>query len=1037
MSDFNTLIIRNINDLERISREYNERLSSYDHIIQLCSGAGCVSSGSKSLKDLLYDELLHKSLHDKVKINLTGCMGMCDIGPMMVILPEGVLYCNLKPEKIKAIVRKHLIEKQIAEEYCYYDDKTKKAIPYIKDIDFYSKQKKIVLNNCGRIDYNYIEEYIANKGYYALAKVLNSMTSNDVIGEIDKSGLRGRGGGGFPTGLKWKLAARTKSDVKYIVCNADEGDPGAFMDRSLLEGDPHLVIEGMVIAGYAIGANKGYVYVRAEYPLAIERLENAISQAKERNLLGKNILSSGFDFDIEIRIGAGAFICGEETALMASIEGRRGEPKQKPPYPSDCGLFNKPTVINNVETYGNIAPIILKGSDWYKGIGTEKSTGTKIFALAGDINNTGIIEVPMGISLGEIVYDVGGGIPNGRKFKVAQSGGPSGGCLTKEHLNTPIDYDSLKELGAIMGSGGLICMDEDTCMVDIARYFMEFIQEESCGKCTACRLGSKRMLEILERITKGQGKEGDIEKLVELGETMKDTALCGLGQTAPNPVLSTIKYFKDEYEEHIKKKYCRAGVCADLFISPCENACPAGVNVPGYIALIAAGRIEDAFNLIRQENPFPAVCGSVCTHPCESKCRRGQLDESIAIADLKRYVADEVYKSDKPFSNIVFKKNGKSVGIIGAGPSGLTCGYYLARLGYDVYVYESQPVAGGVLAFGIPEYRLPEKVLQKEIDSIKCVGVNILLEHEVGINVDFKELKQKHDSIYIATGTQISRKVGIEGEELKGVYHGLDFLKDVNLNKKVTVGKKVAVIGGGNTAIDAARVAVRLGAEEVHILYRRTQEDMPADKREIIDAIEEGVIIHELVLPLRFIEKNGMINQVECAFMELKGFDKDGRKKTKIKEGSKYLMDVDMVIPAVSQYSDLPFVRKDEIEVTSQGTFVVDEETLMTSDDGVFAGGDVIRGSDVVITAIADGKKAAVAIDKYLGGKGDLNKGEKITIPQVFDDDEINEHERFPIKHLNPESRKDNFDEVKIGYHKLNAIAEAMRCLRCDRRCDS
>ncbi|HVI41505.1 MAG TPA: FAD-dependent oxidoreductase, partial [Anaerovoracaceae bacterium] len=631
-------------------------------------------------------------------------------------------------------------------------------------------------------------------------------TPEQVIEEIKKSGLRGRGGGGFSTGVKWALAAKTPADQKYIICNADEGDPGAFMDRSLLEGNAHAVIEGMAIAGYAVGADQGYVYVRAEYPLAIEVLETAIQDARDINILGKDIFGSGYNFDVEIRIGAGAFVCGEETALMKSVEGRRGEPNQKPPYPANSGLYGKPTVINNVETLGNISTIILKGADWFSKIGTKKSTGTKVFALAGDINNTGLIEVPMGVTLGEIIFGIGGGIPKGKKFKVAQTGGPSGGCLTKAHLNTPIDYDSLVELGAIMGSGGLISMNEDACMVDVARFFMEFVQDESCGKCVPCRLGTKRMLEILERITRGEGREGDVELLEELAVTIKDTALCGLGQTAPNPVLSTIKYFREEYDEHIKYKYCRAGVCSELFISPCENACPASVNVPGYLALIAAGRVKDAYNLIRQENPFPSVCGRVCTHPCESKCRRGQMDEAISISNLKRYVADEMFKNNEPFVDLVFPKKNKSIGIIGAGPSGLTCAYYLARLGYDVTVYEAQPVAGGVLIFGIPEYRLPKAVLKKEIDTVKQVGVNIITDVEVGKDISFDELRAKHDAIYISTGAQLSRKVGIEGESLPGVYHGFDLLKDLNLGKPINLGGIVAVIGGGSTAFDAARV---------------------------------------------------------------------------------------------------------------------------------------------------------------------------------------------------------------------------------------
>ncbi|MBN2557496.1 MAG: FAD-dependent oxidoreductase [Clostridia bacterium] len=1020
-------------NLEEIKAGYLERQRQYDYTILICSGAGCISSNCGAVKDALVKALARLCPDKKIDLKLTGCMGTCNIGPAMIVKPGDVFYCNLGPQDMETIVRKDIIEGGIATEFCIKDKETGEPVPFIKDIDFFKSQQKIVLKNCGSIDCLSLEEYVVNDGYMGLYKVLSEMTPDDVISEMTRSGLRGRGGGGFPTGLKWKLANKSPGNEKYVICNADEGDPGAFMDRSLLEGDAHSLIEGMAIAAYAIGANKGYVYVRAEYPLAVERLENALGQAKKANLLGKNIFEKGLDFDIEIRIGAGAFVCGEETALIASVEGQRGEPRQKPPYPSEKGLFGKPTIINNVETFGNVRSIILNGADWFSQIGTEKSKGTKVFALAGDINNTGIIEVPMGITLGEVIFDVGGGIPRGKKFKVAQTGGPSGGCLTGEHLNVPVDYDSLVELGAIMGSGGLICMDEDTCMVDVARFFMEFVQDESCGKCVACRLGTKRMLEILERITKGKGKEGDIEKLEKLGKAIKDTALCGLGQTAPNPVLSTIKYFREEYEEHIRDKYCRAGVCSDLFISPCENACPAGVNVPGYIALIAAGRVKDAYNLIRRENPFPSVCGRVCTHPCESRCRRAQLDDPIAIMDLKRYAADEAMKDTSPFSDIISRKRDKSVGIIGAGPSGLTCAYYLGRLGYDVTVYEAEKIAGGMLAYAIPEYRLPKEILQKEINTLKQIGIKILTETEVGKNITFKEIKDRHDSIYIATGAQVSKEIGIEGENMPGVYHGLDFLKDVHLGRLTEVSGRVIVIGGGNTAIDAARVALRLGADEVHILYRRTKKDMPADAREINDAMEEGVRIHQLMSPVAF-RGNGKIEFVECQKMELRGFDSGGRKIPRECSGETVRIEADMIIPAVSQYSDLPFVSKEEVQITKWGTFVVDRDTQMTTMEGIFAGGDVVRGSDAVITAIADGKKAASAIDRFLGGTGILNKGREIEIPMNFDESELVEHERFEMKWLDPKDRKGNFNEVSLGFHKLNATAEAMRCLRCDRR---
>lgn len=1028
--------INNIEKLEEIKKQYNDKLNSYKHRILICGGAGCISSNCGAVKEAVLSEIKKQGLMNEVLVYETGCMGICAVGPVMLVLPERVFYTQLTADKAKEIVKSQLVFGKTMEQYTFYDSSLGKYISKIDDINFFKTQVKIALRNCGLIDYANVEAYIANGGYFAAAKALGEMSASDVVSEVKKSGMKGRGGAGFPTGIKWEAGLKSQSEQKYIVCNADEGDPGAFMDRSILEGDPHTVIEGMLLGGYAIVANMGYIYVRAEYPIAVERMSAAIEEARNRGLLGTNIFSSGFNFDIEIRIGAGAFVCGEETALMASIEGRRGEPRQKPPFPFQKGLFDKPTIINNAETFASIPMIIANGGEWYTQYGTSSSKGTKVFALAGDIVNTGIVEVPIGIPLGDILFEIGGGIRDKKKFKSAQIGGPSGGCVTTENLNVATDYESLTKLGAIMGSGGLIVMNEDTCMVDTARFFMDFIQDESCGKCVACRVGTKRMLEILERITKGQGEEGDVELLEELGETIKETAMCGLGQTAPNPVLSTIKYFREEYDEHIKNKYCRAGVCSDLFISPCENTCPANVNVPGYISLVAAGRFIDAYNLIRQENPFPGICGRICTRPCESKCRRNSMDESVAICNLKRFVADYAFKNEKPFSrDIVFPKNGKRVAVIGAGASGLTCAYYLARIGYDVDVYEAHSVAGGVLAYGIPEYRLPKTVLAHEVSLVEQVGVKIHLNTEVGKDISFKELRAIYDSIYIATGTQFPQKVNIQGENLPGVVHGIDFLKKINTHQPLEVGKTVAIIGGGNTAIDSARTALRMGAQKVIVLYRRTIDAMPALEGEVQEAMEEGIEVMPLVAPVRFVSgRNGRVAKVECVKMKLGDFDSSGRRKSVKVDGSNFFVDVDMVVPAVSQYADLPFIGKDEIGVTPWGTFIVQNDTQMTTMEGVFAGGDITRGPDEVIRAIADGKQAAISIDKYLGGKGKLNKGEPIRIPEIIDEDEIVTHKRFPLEMLSPDERKDSFDEVILGYHKLNAMAEAMRCLHCDRR---
>ncbi len=547
----------------------------YRSHVLVCGGTGCSSSGSAKLIERFEEQLQEKGLDKEVKVVRTGCFGLCEAGPVVIVYPEGTFYSRVKVEDVDEIVSEHLLKGRKVQHLVYVDHKTHESSVQksLNEIGFYKQQHRVALRNCGVIDPENIDEYIAFDGYQALAKALTEMTPEQVIQEVLDSGLRGRGGAGFPTGKKWQFARASKAEHKYFVCNADEGDPGAFMDRSLLEGDPHAIIEAMAIGGYAIGADEGWVYVRAEYPIAVKRLQKAIDQAREYGLLGEHIFGTDFNFDIHIRLGAGAFVCGEETALMASIEGKRGEPRPKPPFPAVKGLFESPTNINNVETLGNIAQIILKGADWFKSIGTPASTGTKVFALGGKINNTGLVEIPMGTPLRTIIEDIGGGIPNGKKFKAVQTGGPSGGCIPASLLDIPVEYDTLTSVGAMMGSGGMIVMDEDNCMVDIARFFLDFTVDESCGKCTPCRVGTRRMLEILQRITEGKGEEGDIEKLQTLAENIKNSALCGLGQTAPNPVLSTIKFFRDEYEAHIREKRCPAHHCQALLSYTITDKC--------------------------------------------------------------------------------------------------------------------------------------------------------------------------------------------------------------------------------------------------------------------------------------------------------------------------------------------------------------------------------------------------------------------------------------------------------------------------------
>ncbi len=1002
----------------------------YRSHILICSGTGCHASGSLPLKDSLEKEISRAGLDKEIKVVETGCFGFCRFGPNMMIYPEGVFYCGVQQEDVPELVEEHLLKGRVLDRLLYKEPETKSSVVDFEDISFFKKQTRIVLENCGIINPESIEEYIAKDGYFALAKALK-MEPTEVIDVVKKSGLRGRGGAGFPTGLKWEFTHKATGSPKYVVVNADEGDPGAFMDRSTIEGDPHRLLEGMAIAGYAVGASHGYIYVRAEYPLAVDRLYKAIDQAREMKLLGENILGSGFSFDIDLRLGAGAFVCGEETALLNSVMGNRGEPRPRPPFPANSGLWGKPTVINNVETMANIPTIIRKGAEWHASMGTEKSKGTKVFALAGMVNNNGLAEVPMGTTIGEIVYDIGGGISSGKRFKAVQTGGPSGGCIPVQFLNTPVDYESLAQLGTIMGSGGFIVMDEDTCMVDLAKFFLDFVQSESCGKCAPCRIGTKRMLEILKRISIGEGREGDIELLIELGESIKQSALCGLGQSAPNPVLSTIKYFREEYEAHIRDKKCPSSVCAALFNAPCQNTCPANVDVPIYVDLIRQGRYADAYQEVMRENPLPVVCGRVCNHPCESRCRRNQLDQPVAIRELKRFAADYAAGLNGKRPRVERKlSTGKSVGIVGAGPAGLTAAYYLALQGHDVTIYEALPVKGGMLAVGIPEYRLPKAHLARDIEIIEGLGVKIKTGVKVGKDVSLDALRSNHDAIFLAIGAHKDQRLGIPGEDLNGVLPGVTFLRDLALGKKPDVaGKRVIVVGAGNVAMDAARSARRLGARSVSVVYRRKKEDMPAQNEEIEAAREEGVEFLTMVNP-KEAKGNGAVSAVTCVRMKTGEFDSSGRRRTFPVEGSEFDLPCNLLIPAIGQVTDSDGFSGGGLEL-NRSTFKADRRTLATGEAGVFAGGDCVLGPATVVEAVSQGKTAAVSIDKYLGGDGDVvpaPKHERKFSAPIYEE----KMQRTHVRMLPVDSRLGSFDEVEIGYDEKSAQREASRCLRCD-----
>jgi len=995
-------------------------------VLSLCS-TGCAAVGSLEVADAIEAEIHRRNLGDTVVVKRTGCHGFCEQGPMVVVQPEGLFYAHVEAEDAGDILERTVLKGEIVERLLFTPPAGKQKVEREQDVSFYAKQTRILLQHNSVIDPRVIDDYLAYDGYAALAKALSEMTPEQVIEEVREAGLRGRGGAGFPAGVKWGFCRESPGDEKYLICNADEGDPGAFMDRSLLEGTPHAVIEGMVIAAYAIGAAQGIIYVRAEYPIAVRNAGIALEQAREGGLLGKDILGTGFDFDIRIREGAGAFVCGEETALIASLEGERGMPRPRPPFPAQKGYRGKPTNINNVETLANVPLIILKGKDWYRSIGTESSKGTKIFALAGKVNNTGLVEVPMGTTLRQIVFDIGGGIPKNRRFKAAQMGGPSGGCVPAPFLDLPIDYESVKQVGAIMGSGGLIVMDENTCMVDIARFFLEFVQCESCGKCVPCRVGTRHMLDILTRICAGEGREGDIEDLEELAHMVKRTSLCGLGQTAPNPVLSTIRYFREEYEEHIRQKYCRASVCEGLVEAPCAHACPAGVNVAQYVGLIAENRLDDAVDVIRRRNPFISVCGRVCDAPCERRCRRSDVDEPLAIRALKRYAIDN---SKRPPTLLVPAATGKKeVAIIGSGPAGLSCGYFLALMGRPSEVFEALPIAGGMLAVGIPEYRLPKQSLQADIDFILAHGVGLQTNARID-SID--QLRAKgYRAICVATGAHIDRALEVDGEDLEGVVESLAFLRGRALNQPVPCGKKVAVIGGGNAAVDAARSALRLGAQNVLILYRRTREEMPAYEEEIEAALEEGVELHELVAPKRIMGEDGKVAGIEMVRMRLGDADDSGRRRPVPIEGSAFTVECDMVIPAIGQRPSVDAAR-DVVELTSWGGVQVDVVTGATSAPSVFAGGDCVSGGSTVVEAVGAGQRAAVAIDRMLGGSGVLPANVGASLWRPLEEDLEKRVPRVEEPMLPVAKRLDGFAEVLGGLTPGAACAEAERCLRCD-----
>jgi len=999
------------------------------------------ASGANDLIRVAKRELLDRGLTDKIRLRITGCHGFCEAEPSVLIEPTGTFYPKVDVKQMVRIVEA-VRDSQVLDDLLFVDPVTGKAVEKQCDIPFFKTQVRTILARNEKTDPIRIFNFMRNGGYLALAKVLDKGTPTWVVEEIKRSGLRGRGGAGFPTGVKWELLAKQRNGRgKFLVCNADEGDPGAYMDRSVLEGNPHSIIEGMLIGGYATGANEGVVYVRNEYPLAIKHLVIALRQSRGFGLLGKDILGTGFSFDIKLVRGAGAFVCGEETALMRSIEGKMGEPRQRPPFPIEKGIDGKPTAINNVETWANIPLILRVGSKEFAKLGTKGNTGTKIFSLVGKIKNTGLVEVPMGITIKEVVYDIGGGPPGKAKIKAVQTGGPSGGCIPAERFDLPIDYDSLAEAGSIMGSGGMIVMDEKTCMIDVAKYFMNFLKGESCGKCYTCRKGTQRMYEILEDISNGKGTLDQLDLLEELAITVKDTTMCGLGQTASNPVLSTLRYFRNEYEEHIRDKRCRAFVCSQLVGAPCQAACPIDTEAWRYVAHIARGEYEEAYQAIRKANPFPSVCARVCSHPCETQCRSGTAGESaIAIRALKRFITDRVDPSVyKPVRAAKTKKGIPPVAVIGSGPGGLTAAHYLSLAGHKVTVFEADDRPGGMLVSGIPPHRLPRDTLNKEIESLLDENITLKCNTALGRDMTLDGLfEDGFKAIFLAMGAHKSRKINLEGEDADGVYPAIGFLKDFNLRGKTVARGHVGVIGGGDSAVDAAGVALRQeGVESVTIFYRRTRVEMPAQDRDIDTVLEEGVKLETLVSPIRILTEAGRLTGIECIKNRLGDVDSSGRRRPVPISDTEYVVNLDTLIVTIGDKPDIDFIPSMGIDVTKWGTMQVDDQTLSTNRPGVFAGGDVVTGPNTVVEAIAAGKKAALMIGRYLRGE-ELKQPGAALLPDVYveplaiDEEELEEAQRVEPPTIPVSARRHNFDEIELSFSVEEATKEARRCLRCD-----
>lgn len=988
-------------------------------------GADVLAAFESSLKEVR----LNAQLGNKCVSHKVGCMGLCSKDVLVDVIIDGrkTTYEHVTPAKVRRIVSEHIINGNAVSEWLadsLYDS-------------FYTKQVRVALLSCGEVDPGSVISYFETGGYRALKKALTNMTPDDVINEIERSGLRGRGGSGFPTAEKWRICRESAAVQKYIICTADETDPDAHKDSALLEGNPHLIIEGIIIGAYSIGADKGYIYVRAGRKHVLERMRHAIEEARMHGFIGSNILGSGFNFDVGVGFVADASISGEETYLIAPIEGRSDMPNPRTLSLIERGLWGKSIITNNVETLANVPPILLRSAEWHSSICKEKSGGAKIFTLSGKLRNRGLIEVPMGITLGEIIYEIGAGIRGGKKLKAVHIGGQAGGCIPANMIDIRIDHESLARAGAGMGSSSLTALDENSCMVNMARNAAASALSESCGRCVSCRPGTEKLLEILDGITTGHGRDGDVELLESLSLDINSKALCGFGRSASNFVLSSLKYFRKEYEEHIRDKRCRALECKEIISSACRHTCPIGSEPYVYMALIAQGRFEEAAQIIRMDNPLASVCARICHHPCEAACSAGETGNPIAIRALKRFAMDHARKMGVTFDIKKKPCKGKKIAIIGSGPSGLTAGYFLALRGYDVAIFEGKSFIGGMLRVAIPQHRLPGDALDNDIRFIKESGVRFITDLALGKDFSIDDLfAGGYEAVFLAIGACRPKKLNLDGESVKGVVPSLQFLNAVNLGKEMAIGEKVVVIGGGSSAIDSARAAWRSkGVKNVTLVYRNAECEMPACRDEVVAAHEEGINMHFLTDILRILACDGFVTGIECARMKPAGLYSAQRRLPVPIKGSEFSLGADTLIISAGEQPDLSCVE--DSVLSEDCRLSIDPLTFATRRKGVFAGGEVVTGANNMINSMRAGKRAAASIDAYLMGN-DMDPAHKTLRPSRFiepvalTDEELMGAKRPEMPSLPAEERIGGFMEVELGFSRDMAVKEACRCLRCD-----